>query len=78
MSKKVSRSSLGKKAGSTRNQRRKADYKRRAEEAAAKNLKHGLVGKHAKKRKARSAKLVGTSVHRVPCGNHACSKCGDS
>lgn len=75
MSKKISRSALGKKAGSTRNQRRKAEYKRKAEEQAQKSGRAGYVGKHAKNRLKRKCRLVGTAVHRVPCGNHACLSC---
>lgn len=78
MSKKVSRSRVGKKAGSTKNQRRKAEYRRLAEEAAMRNRAHGIVGKHARTKSKRSAKLVGTAVHARPCGNIACKECYDS
>lgn len=78
MSKKISRSGLGKKAGSTKNQRRKAEYKRLAEEAAIRNRAHGVIGKHARAKSKRIARLVGTAVHTRPCGNIACKECYDS
>lgn len=78
MSKKISRSRLGNKAGSTKNQRRKAEYKRLAEEQAMRNRAHGLVGKHARAKTKRAARLAGTAVHHHPCGNIACKECYDT
>jgi len=72
MAKRISRSKLGRKAaGSTRNQRRKAEYARKAAEQQSKQL----AGKHARKKLRKSVRLVGTRVHQVPCGNHACVSC---
>lgn len=71
---KKSRSRLGsKKAGSTRNQKRKAAYAALAAEQQRSNSSG--PGKHARAKARRAVKLVGTRVHRRPCGNHACKPC---
>lgn len=76
---KVSRSKLGRKnAGMTKNQRRKLEYKRQAAEDADRRAKGGGIGKHARRKLKRKVRLVGTAVHRVPCGNYACVPCRDA
>lgn len=70
---KKSRSKLGRAAaGSTRNQRRKDEYAKKAALEQAARRQNGIVGKRAK---VAERKLVGTAIHRIPCGNIACRKC---
>ena len=75
---KISRSKLGKKADSTKNQRRKAEYARLAAEQAMQKRAHGIVGKHARSKARKMKRLVGTAVHARPCGNIACKECYDT
>ena len=56
----------------TRNQKRKVAYAARASEEQRSS---GRQGKHARAKAHRTVKLVGTRIHRRPCGNHACGPC---
>lgn len=56
----------------TRNQKRKVAYAARASEEQRSS---GRQGKHAQAKARRAVRLVGTRVHRRPCGNHACRPC---